>query len=229
MSFDNPALPSSNSFEVSGQYAQGSSYRFRTKYAYDRNSINDKWHNVIITYTSSEASDSTSTDSLSSSGMMNIYFDGERVLSNELGEVNNKTFDKVFTIGANPNQNGDYVYIYPSYKWFKGSIDDLIMYNRVLTQDEIKSLSSTSFATVLANDLEVDGESLSATLVDEPSNGEVTLFNNNGIFVYVPESNYNGSDEMYYVASDGNSTSDTTLIKITIIEVDDPPVGRGDL
>ena len=105
---------------------------------------------------------------------MNIYFDGERVLSNELGEVNNKTFDKVFTIGANPNQNGDYVYIYPSYKWFKGSIDDLIMYNRVLTQDEIKSLSSTSFATVLANDLEVDGESLSATLVDEPSNGEVT-------------------------------------------------------
>ena len=228
LSFDNPALPSSNSFEVSGQYAQGSSYRFRTKYAYDRNSINDKWHNVIITYTSSEASDSTSTDSLSSSGMMNIYFDGERVLSNELGEVNNKTFDKVFTIGANPNQNGDYVYIYPSYKWFKGSIDDLIMYNRVLTQDEIKSLSSTSFATVLANDLEVDGESLSATLVDEPSNGEVTLFNNNGIFIYVPESNYNGSDEMYYVASDGNSTSDTTLIKITIIEVDDPPVGSGD-
>ena len=91
----------------------------RTKYAYDRNSINDKWHNVIITYTSSEASDSTFTDSLSTSGMMNIYFDGERVLSNELGEVNNKTFDKVFTIGANPNQNGDYVYIYPSYKWFK--------------------------------------------------------------------------------------------------------------
>ena len=56
----------------------------------------------------------------------------------------------------------------------------------------------------------------------------VTLFNNNGIFVYVPEGNYNGSDEMYYVASDGNSTSDTTLIKITIIEVDDPPVGSGD-
>ena len=33
---------------------------------------------------------------------------------------------------------------------------------------------------------------------------------------------------MYYVASDGNSSSDTTLIKITIIEVDDPPVGVGD-
>ena len=45
------------------------------------------------------------------------------------------------------------------------------------------SLSSTSFATVLANDLEVDGESLSATFVDEPSKGEVTLFNNNEIFV----------------------------------------------
>ena len=119
LSFDNPALPSSNSFEVSGQYAQGSSYRFRTKYAYDRNSINDKWHNVIITYTSSEASDSTSTDPLSTSGMMNIYFDGERVLSNELGEVNNKTFDKVFTIELTLTRTV-IMCTYPSYKWFKG-------------------------------------------------------------------------------------------------------------
>ena len=229
LGFDNPALPSSNSFEVSGgQYSQGNRYRFRTKYAYDRNTINDKWHNLILTYSTSEETDTTTTGSISSSGMMNIYFDGERVVSNELGDVNNQTFDKIFTIGANPNQNGDYVYIYPQYKWFKGSIDELVMYNRVLTQDEINSLSSTSFATVLANDFEVDGETLSANLVKDPSNGEVTLFNSNGIFVYVPDINYYGSDEMYYIASDGNSSSDTTLIKITIIEVDDPPVGVGD-
>ena len=44
-------------------------------------------------------------------------------IENQLGDVNNQTFDKIFTIGANPNQNGDYVYIYPQYKWFKGSID----------------------------------------------------------------------------------------------------------
>ena len=229
LGFDNPALPSSNSFEVSGgQFYQGSGYRFRTKYAYDRNTINDQWHNIILTYSSSDISDTTSTDSTSSSGMMNIYFDGERVISNNLGAINNETFNKVFTIGANPNQNGDYVYIYPLYKWFKGSIDDLIVYNRVLTGDEITGLSSTSFATVLANDFEVDGENLTATLVEDPSNGEVTLFNNNGIFIYVPDNNYFGSDEMYYIASDGTSLSDTTLVQITIIEVDDPPVGNGD-
>ena len=101
----------------------------------------------------------------------------------------------------------DFANIYPLYKWFKGSIDDILVYNRVLTEDEIKGLSSTSFATVLANDIEVDGETLSATLVEDPSNGEVTLFNNNGIFIYVPESNYFGTDEMYYIASDGTSTS----------------------
>ena len=151
--------------------------------------------------------------------MMKIYFDGEMVVSNNLGEVNNETTDKVFTIGANPNQNGDYVYIYPLYKWFKGSIDDLIVYNRVLESDEINSLSSTSFATVLANDIEVDGEDLTASLVEDPTNGEVTLFNANGIFIYVPETNYFGSDEMYYIASDGTTPSDTTLIQITILAV----------
>ena len=225
LGFDNPALPSSNSFEVSGgQFYQGSGYRFRTKYSYDRNTINDQWHNIILTYSSSDVSDTSATDA----GMMKIYFDGEVVVSNNLGDINNETTDKVFTIGANPNQNGDYVYIYPLYKWFKGSIDDLIVYNRVLESDEINSLSSTSFATVLANDIEVDGEDLTASLVENPTNGEVTLFNANGIFVYVPEYNYYGSDEMYYIASDGISLSDTTLIQITILEVDDPPTGNGD-
>ena len=225
LGFDNPALPSSNSFEVSGgQFYQGSGYRFRTKYSYDRNTINDQWHNIILTYSSSDDTDTVANDA----GMMKIYFDGEMVVSNNLGEVNNETTDKVFTIGANPNQNGDYVYIYPLYKWFKGSIDDLIVYNRVLESDEINSLSSTSFATVLANDIEVDGEDLTASLVEDPTNGEVTLFNANGIFIYVPETNYFGSDEMYYIASDGTTPSDTTLIQITILEVDDPPVGKGD-
>ena len=222
MLFDNPALPSSNSFEVSGgQYSLGENYRFRTKYTYDRQTINNKWHNVIVTYSSSE-------DTASTSGMLNIYFDGKEVVSNQIGDMNTQTFDKVFTIGAHTNQNGDYVYTYPLYKWFKGSIDDLIVYNRVLDSDEINGLSSTSFATVLANDIEVDGEDLTASLVENPTNGEVTLFNANGIFIYVPETNYYGSDEMYYIASDGTSLSDTTLIQITILEVDDPPVGKGD-
>ena len=226
LGFDNPALPSSNSLEVNGgEYNLGGGYRYRTKYSYDRNTINDQWHNVIITYSSSVATDTVASDS---TGVLTIYFDGDKVISNQLGDINNESFDKVFTIGAYPNANGDFANIYPLYKWFKGSIDDILVYNRVLTEDEIKGLSSTSFATVLANDIEVDGETLSATLVEDPSNGEVTLFNNNGIFIYVPESNYFGTDEMYYIASDGTSTSDTTLIQITIVEVDDPPVGKGD-
>ena len=79
--------------------------------------------------------------------------------------MNTQTFDKVFTIGAHTNQNGDYVYTYPLYKWFKGSIDDIVVYNRVIRPDEIETLSATSFASVLANDIEVDGEDLSATKV----------------------------------------------------------------
>ena len=83
--------------------------------------------------------------------------------------MNTQTFDKVFTIGAHTNQNGDYVYTYPFYKWFKGSIDDIVVYNRVIRSDEIETLSATSFASVLANDIEVDGEDLSATKVVDPN------------------------------------------------------------
>ena len=39
--FDNPALPSSNSLELQGmEYYLSGSYRFRSKYLYDRNKIN---------------------------------------------------------------------------------------------------------------------------------------------------------------------------------------------
>ena len=154
-------------------------YRFRTKYSYDRQTINNKWHNVIVTYSTSEG---LSTDTASTSGELNIYFDGQKVVSNQIGDMNTQTFDKVFTIGAHTNQNGDYVYTYPLYKWFKGSIDDIVVYNRVIRPDEIETLSATSFASVLANDIEVDGEDLSATKVVDPNQGDVTLFNSNGIF-----------------------------------------------
>ena len=137
------------------------------------------------------------------------------------------TFNKIFTIGAHPNSVGDFVYIYPQYKWFKGSIDDVIVYDRALSISEIEQLSSTSFASVLANDREVDGQTMTANLISDVSNGDL-VFNDNGKFVYKPDPEFYGYDTLTYIASDGQLLSDTTTVLITIIEVDDVPIALPD-
>src|SRR5205814_671089 len=56
---------------------------------------------------------------------------------------------------------------------------------------------------VLANDSDIDGDTLSAVLVNNPTHGSLTL-NTNGSFSYVPAANYNGTDSFTYKASDGS-------------------------
>jgi len=59
---------------------------------------------------------------------------------------------------------------------------------------------------VLINDSDVDGDTLSAVLVSQPTHGSLTL-NSNGSFSYVPASNYVGSDSFTYKANDGLADS----------------------
>ncbi|MEM9136170.1 MAG: DUF4347 domain-containing protein, partial [Cyanobacteria bacterium P01_F01_bin.42] len=57
---------------------------------------------------------------------------------------------------------------------------------------------------VLANDSDSDGgDTLTAAIATEPSNGTVTL-NDNGSFTYTPDAGFSGSDSFTYTVSDGN-------------------------
>ena len=56
---------------------------------------------------------------------------------------------------------------------------------------------------VLANDTDVDGETLTAVLVAGPTHGTLTL-NADGSFTYTPAANYNGTDSFTYRANDGH-------------------------
>ena len=55
---------------------------------------------------------------------------------------------------------------------------------------------------VLWNDVDADGDELSAQLLAEPRHGSVTL-NSDGTFEYVPDPGYTGDDEFLYIAVDG--------------------------
>jgi VCBS repeat-containing protein len=88
-----------------------------------------------------------------------------------------------------------------------------------LNEDEMLSVP-TAFG-VLANDVDLDNDSLTAILVTSPTNGVLSL-NADGSFTYTPTPDVNGIDTFTYQASDGFTTSPAT-VTITITPVNDAP------
>jgi len=68
---------------------------------------------------------------------------------------------------------------------------------------------------VLVNDVDADGDGLSAVLVTGPSHGLLTL-NPDGSFVYSPETDWHGTDAFTYRASDGQSLSAPATVTIEV-------------
>lgn len=80
---------------------------------------------------------------------------------------------------------------------------------------------------LLANDTDVDGDSLTASLVSDPNHGTVTL-HSDGSFHYVPQSGYNGLDSFTYAVSDGTSTSNAATVRLAITRTNQAPIAVGD-
>jgi VCBS repeat-containing protein len=75
---------------------------------------------------------------------------------------------------------------------------------------------------VLANDVDPDGDALTAAVASGPAHGTVAL-NGNGSLTYTPAVNFNGSDSFTYRASDGTLTSGLATVAITVTPVNDAP------
>jgi len=80
---------------------------------------------------------------------------------------------------------------------------------------------------VLTNDIDADGDSLSATLVSGTTNGLLTL-NSNGSFSYTPAAKFHGSDSFTYEVSDGRGDTTQATAVITVTSVNDGPVATGE-
>ncbi|WP_374158958.1 Ig-like domain-containing protein [Mycobacterium sp. G7A2] len=98
----------------------------------------------------------------------------------------------------------------------------------VATDDAVTTNEDASFSgDVLSNDVDVDGDSLTATLIDGPAHGELVL-NNDGTFTYTPDADYYGTDSFTYTATDGTATSTAATVAITVTAVNDTPVATDD-
>lgn len=80
---------------------------------------------------------------------------------------------------------------------------------------------------VLANDIDGDGDAITAQLVSPSANGSITL-STDGSFSYVPNPGFFGTDSFTYQASDGTLTSAVTTVALTIDRANAAPVAVND-
>ncbi|WP_187275804.1 Ig-like domain-containing protein [Parahaliea aestuarii] len=82
---------------------------------------------------------------------------------------------------------------------------------------------------VLENDLDANGDTLSAILETQPANGVAEL-NANGTFTYTPNIGYTGPDSFTYRASDGELVSDVATVSLVaqLPENNLPPIASDD-
>ncbi|WP_142860306.1 Ig-like domain-containing protein [Salinigranum halophilum] len=90
------------------------------------------------------------------------------------------------------------------------------------TTDEDTTLTVDVAGGVLANDTDVEGEGLTASVVSGPSNGTLTLFTD-GSFTYDPDTDFAGADSFTYEARDDTGATTGGTVTVTVAVVADAP------
>ena len=92
--------------------------------------------------------------------------------------------------------------------------------NVALVTDEDTALTIEP-SVLLGNDVDVDGDVLAITSVQNAMNGTVALVD--GKVVFTPAANFNGNGSFSYTVSDGNGGSDTASVTVGVKPVNDVP------
>lgn len=82
---------------------------------------------------------------------------------------------------------------------------------------------------LLANDFDIEGESLTIIDFTQPSNGSLMGFGN-GTYMYMPNPDYSGEDTFSYTVRDGVGDTSTANVTITVLrDLNTPPVAVNDV
>ena len=92
----------------------------------------------------------------------------------------------------------------------------------IITTDEDTFLTIDA-NELLANDTDVDGDTLSIISVQDASHGTVSL-DANGNVVFSPDANYNGEATFTYTIIDGQGGNDISTVTLNVESVNDVPV-----
>jgi len=134
-------------------------------------------------------------------------------------------------IGAGTQSSGD-LSVTPVNEFFSGLIDEVAIVGSSLSAETVQdlyaaglqhytvvhdtTLNVTAAAGVLANDYDVEGDSLNAVVVSGPSNADSFTLNGDGSFDYAPTAGFSGSDSFTYKANDGSLDSGNVTVTLTV-------------
>jgi hypothetical protein len=80
--------------------------------------------------------------------------------------------------------------------------------------------------SVLTNDNDPDGDSLSVQSATKPANG--SIINNGASITYIPDVDFNGVDSFTYTISDNSGGTGNATVSITVNAVNDVPIAQDD-
>src|SRR5262249_40777594 len=87
---------------------------------------------------------------------------------------------------------------------------------------------SVSAPGVKQNDTDEDGDTLTASLVNGPSNAQSFTLHADGSFDYMPNPGYSGVDQFTYKVNVGTVDSNTATVYLNVSHVNHAPTAAGD-
>lgn len=146
--------------------------------------------------------------------------------------------DGTYTYTPNPNFAGFDTFTYTISDGFDGTttatvtiavgaVNDVpIANNDTFTTSEDAPLA-IDVATLLANDADVEDGTPTFLSFNTPSNGSL-VSDTEGSYLYVPNPNFNGSENLTYTVVDSNGSSASATVTLTIAAVNDLPGAGND-
>ncbi|MET6998091.1 Ig-like domain-containing protein [Chitinophaga defluvii] len=110
------------------------------------------------------------------------------------------------------------------FKIMKINTPPLVLPDNITVTEDVPAVGN-----VLTNDLDLEGDALTVSLVTAPVNGTVVL-NADGSFTYTPNANYHGLDSLAYQACDNGAPSYCDIAKVffNVTSVNDAPIAIRD-
>ncbi len=166
--------------------------------------------------------------------------DGDTLSVQSFSQADNGTVvsngDGTFTYTPNADFNGNDSFTYTVADGNGGTSTSTVNVTVAATNDAAAALSDAASTTedtavttgnVLANDTDLDGDTLSVESFTQAGNGTV-VNNGDGTFTYTPNADFNGSDSFTYTVTDSNGGTDTATVNVTVAAANDGPDGVND-
>lgn len=137
--------------------------------------------------------------------------------------------DGSFEYTPGPNFNGEDVFTYFVSDGTINSVSATVtltitpVNDLPVAGDQSVSLNEDSSYSGVVSGSDVDGDSLTYSVVGSPAHGTLS-FQPDGTYTYTPIANYNGPDSFTFTANDGTGDSNVGTVSIQVTPVNDVPV-----